>query len=48
MNENDDEEGTFLYNMCDNQIYDDILNGDITEDEVLNAIKNRRLCKWIF
>jgi hypothetical protein len=31
---------TFLDNICDNQIYDDILNGDITEDEVLNAIKN--------
>jgi hypothetical protein len=38
--ENDDEAGTFLDNICDNQIYDDILNGDITEDEVLNAIKN--------
>ena len=40
VNENDDEEGTFLHNICDNQIYDDILNGDITEDEVLKAIKN--------
>ena len=40
VNENDDEEGTFLHNICNNQIYDDILNGDITEDEVLNAIKN--------
>jgi hypothetical protein len=39
-NENDDEAGTFLHNICDNQIYHDILNGDITEDEVLNAIKN--------
>jgi hypothetical protein len=38
--EHDDEAGTFLDNICDNQIYDDILNGDITEDEVLNAIKN--------
>ena len=38
--ENDDEAGTFLDNICDNQIYDDILNGDITEDEVLNVIKN--------
>ena len=38
--ENNDEAGTFLDNICDNQIYDDILNGDITEDEVLNAIKN--------
>jgi hypothetical protein len=40
VNENYDEAGTFLHNICDNQIYDDILNGDITEDEVLNAIKN--------
>jgi len=40
VNENDDEAGTFLHNICDNQIYDDILNGDINEDEVLNAIKN--------
>ena len=31
LNEND---------ICDNQIYDDILNGDNTEDELLNAIKN--------
>ena len=40
VNENDDEAGAFLHNICDNQIYDDILNDDITEDEVLNAIKN--------
>ena len=39
LNEKDDEAGTFLDNICDNQIYDDILNGDIIEDEVLNAIK---------
>jgi hypothetical protein len=37
---NDDESDTFLDNICDDQIYDDILNGDITEDEVSNAIKN--------
>ena len=40
LNENDDESDTFLDNICDDQIYDDILNGDITEDEVSNAIKN--------
>ena len=40
MNENDDEAETFLDNICDNQICDDILNGDITADETLNAIKN--------
>ena len=38
--EKDDEAGTLLHNICDNQIYDDILNGDITEDEVLNANLN--------
>jgi hypothetical protein len=40
LNENDDEAETFLDNICDNQIYDDILNGDITADEALNATKN--------
>ena len=40
LNENDDEAETFLDKICDNQIYDDILNGDITADEALNATKN--------
>ncbi len=38
--ESDDESEAFLNNACDNLLYDNIINGEITEDEVSNAIKN--------
>ena len=37
---NSDEDHIVLNNMCQNPVYDMILNGSITESEIIDAIKN--------